>query len=195
MLQTLDALVRERLGERAIQLLADDGLKRAVDQRRFTAARYACHANKRAQREVHVHILEVVSIAATKPYHVAIARTAHLRNFYLLQSAQIIGGERAFFEHLLRSARKHHITASTPRFRAYIHNIIGIEHHVFVVLHHYHGVALVAQFFQRRYEAFAITLMQTDARLVENVKHIHQLRAYLCSQTNTLTFTTRERSR
>ena len=37
--------------------------------------------------------------------------------------------------------------------------------------------------------------MKTDARFVENIKHIHQLRTYLCGKSDALTLTARQRCR
>ena len=56
------------------------------------------------------------------------------------------------------------------------------------MLNHHHGVALVTQLLQRCDELSVIPLMQSYGRLVQNIKHIHQLRAYLGRQSDPLAF-------
>ena len=54
------------------------------------------------------------------------------------------------------------------------------------------GVALVAQLLERVDESLIVALMQSDAGLVEDVEHVDELRANLCSQTDALALTARE---
>ncbi len=98
-------------------------------------------------------------------------------------------------EHLGGSAGKHHVAALAPRLGAYVDHIVGFEHHVLVVLHHYHGVALVAQLLERVNEPLVVALVQADAGLVEDVEHIHQLRPDLRGKADALAFAARERRR
>ena len=58
------------------------------------------------------------------------------------------------------------------------------------MLHHNDGVANVTQFLQRVYQALVVALVQADTRLVQYIEHIHQLRAYLRSQADTLALST-----
>ena len=97
-------------------------------------------------------------------------------------------------EQLLGSAGKHHISTSTPRLGPDVDHIVGFEHHVTVVLHHHDGVALVAQLLERIDESLIIALMQPNARLIEDVEHIDQLRANLRGEPDALTLSSRQRS-
>ena len=63
------------------------------------------------------------------------------------------------------------------------------------MLHHNHRVAHVTKTAQRLNEKVVVALVQSDARLVEDVHHIHQLRADLCGQADTLSLTTGKRGR
>ncbi len=63
------------------------------------------------------------------------------------------------------------------------------------MFHHNDRIAHIAQIFKRSNQFLVVALVQPDARLVENVKHIHQLRPDLRSQANALTFAARQRSR
>ena len=63
------------------------------------------------------------------------------------------------------------------------------------MLHHNHRVTQVAQFLQGMDQSLIIPLVQAYAWLIEDIEHIHQLRTYLCCETNALTLTTRQGSR
>ena len=63
------------------------------------------------------------------------------------------------------------------------------------MFHHYNGVGCIAQSLERSDETVIIALMQTDTRLIENIKYIHELGAKLCSKSYALTFTTRQSGR
>ena len=55
------------------------------------------------------------------------------------------------------------------RFGTYIHDIIGGAHGILVVLHHDERIAQIAQMHERIQKFFVVPLMQSDARLVENI--------------------------
>ena len=63
------------------------------------------------------------------------------------------------------------------------------------MLYYNDRVTQVSQFFQRVYQTQVVALMQTDTGLVEDIKHIDQLRTNLCSQTDTLAFSSRQADR
>ena len=83
----------------------------------------------------------------------------------------------------------------SARLRSDVDDIVGSQHHILVVFNHNHRVAHVSQLFERSNEPFVVALVKTNGRLVENVEHIHQLRANLCGKSDALTFSARERSR
>ena len=51
-------------------------------------------------------------------------------------------------EHLLRSALKNHLTPFASSLWANVYNVVGSQHHVFIVFYDNDRVAHVAQFFQ-----------------------------------------------
>ena len=63
------------------------------------------------------------------------------------------------------------------------------------MLHHNYGIAEVAQRLQRVDEAAVIALMQSDAGLVQNVEHVHELASYLRGKTYALAFSARQAHR
>ena len=59
--------------------------------------------------------------------------------------------------------------------RAYVDDIVRGKDHVLVVLHHDDGIARIPEFFQGIDQPVVVALMQTDRRLVQDVKHPDQL--------------------
>ena len=78
-------------------------------------------------------------------------------------------------EHFAGSAGKDDSPSQATSFRTHINDVIGSQHHVLVMLHHNDGVANVAQFLQRVYQALVVALVQADTRLIQYIQHIHQL--------------------
>ena len=118
-----------------------------------------------------------------------------IRHGYLFFPVQVSRGQRVTFHHLLRCSGKYHLAPQAPGLRAHIHDIIRIQHHILVVLHHNDRVAQIAQLLQRVYQPYIIALMQSDTRFIQYIKHIHQLAPYLRSQADTLTLASGQRSR
>jgi len=66
--------------------------------------------------------------------------------------------------------------------------VICGPHRVLVVLHHDDGVAEIAQPHQGLDELLVVRLVETDAWLVQNIKHPGKARPELRGQTDPLTF-------
>ena len=78
--------------------------------------------------------------------------------------------------------------------RADIHKPVGIEHGLRVMLHDHDRISLVTQFLKRIDKFPVVTLVQADARLIQNIEDIDQFRTDLGGQTDSLAFTTRQRT-
>ena len=126
-------------------------------------------------------------------YHdaLAVAFASVFGYFDFAQSVEIVGCYGVLLQHLLGCTLEHHLSTTDACLRTYVHDIVGVEHHVAVVLHHNHGVAHVAQLLQRVYESVVVALMQSDARLVEDVEHVDELRANLRGKAYALALATR----
>jgi len=74
----------------------------------------------------------------------------------------------------------------TPRIRAHVDHIIGMEHHLLVVFHHNHRIAGIAEFFKGVDEPEIIAVVQADARLIENIEDVDQLGSDLGGQPDAL---------
>ena len=70
--------------------------------------------------------------------------------------------------------------------QSHVDHMVGGPHHVFVMLHHQHTVADVAQMFQGVDQPVVVALVQADAGLVQHVHHAGQTGADLRRQTDAL---------
>ena len=75
---------------------------------------------------------------------------------------------------------------------ANINNIIRRAHRVLIMLYHNKGIAEVSKPLHGSNQLAVITLVQSNGRLVENIKHPHKVRADLGCKPNTLAFTARK---
>ncbi len=75
-----------------------------------------------------------------------------------------------------------------------VEHMVGGADGVLVVLDHDHGVAEVAQPFQRFEQARIVALVQADRRLVEHIKHAGEAGADLRGKPDALAFAAGERA-
>ena len=118
---------------------------------------------------------------------------AFFRNFNGYSATEVVGGKRTIFQKLVGCAVAYHLSAVATCARANVKNIIGFEHHVFVVLYDQNGVSQISQFFQRINEANVVALMEANAWLVHNVQNTCKLRTDLRGQSDALCFAARKR--
>ena len=109
-----------------------------------------------------------------------------------LFAIQIGSRQRVALQHLFRCALKNDFSAEASGSRSHIDHIVCRQHHVFVVLHDNHRVADVPQFLQRADESAVVALVESDARFVEDVEHVHELAADLRGEADALAFSARE---
>ena len=76
-----------------------------------------------------------------------------------------------------------------------IYNIISLAHCLLIVFYHDNRVAELTQMLERTDKLAVISLVQADARLIEDVKHACKRRAYLSRKSDSLRFTTRKSTR
>ena len=89
-------------------------------------------------------------------------------------------------EHVLNGALEHHFAAAATSLGADVDDVVGGEHHVFVVLDDNDGVADVAQLLETGDEFVVVALMKTDAGFVEDIEHVDELRTDLGGEADTL---------
>ena len=201
-LYTFNVRVRQRFFLGAVEFLLEDGHERLVHQRTLAAAGKARHANETAQRETHVHAFEVVARCALEGEEQAVSRAAGGWNGNAAFALQIIqcngraddGVSRRIGIHLLalqegvQRGVEADLAAIFTGAGPYVHQPVGAEHGLGIVLHHHHRVALVPQSLERGNELAVVLLVQADGRFVQDIEHIHQLGAYLGGQADALAF-------
>src|SRR5262249_52053052 len=117
-----------------------------------------------------------------------------LRQSDLLAAAQILTRYRCRARlNFLRRAFRDELAAMRARAWPHIEHVIRSENRVFVVLYDDHGVADVAQLFQRRDQSPVVALVQADRRLVENVHDAGESGSHLTREPNALRFAARQR--
>ena len=93
---------------------------------------------------------------------------------YLLESAQVLAGQRLRFgDDGVHRPGRHDVAAMFARAWAEVHDVVGGAHDRLVVFDYQHGVADVAQILQRAYQPVVVRRMQPDGRLVAHVQHAH----------------------
>ena len=181
----------ERAGafHRAVQRLRQRAVENVVHQRGFSRAGNAGHDGEQAERQFEIHVFEIVRFAAEHANHLAVGRAALGRHGNLQIAAQVTARQRIgvaldFF----RAALGDQMAARIARAGAQVHHVVGAANRFFVVLDDEHGVAQVAQMFERGDQAIVVARVQADGRLVEHVEHAAQARADLRRQANALRF-------
>ena len=180
---------------RAVEPSRQRLVERVDEERRFAAAGNAGDAGEESERNLGGDVLQIVAARADelqpavsgcgRRSGMAISR-APTRYWPVseLRMAHDVGG-RAFGDDL---------AAMDAGAGADIDHIVGGADRVLVVLDHDHGVAEVAQPFQRFEEPRIVALMQPDRGLVEHVEHAGQAGADLRGQPDALAFAAGKRA-
>ena len=139
-------------------------------------------------------MLEVVDRAALYFELFAAALAAHLGHGDEFSAGEILTGDGIALQQLVHRALKYDLAAVAARARANVHDMIGREHGVLVVLDHDQRIAEVAQTLKGREQLVVVALMQADGRLVEDIQHAHERRADLRGEADALALAARQRA-
>ena len=186
--RALDFAERAGAFHRAVERLRERAIENVVHQSGFPRAGNACHDGEQAERQFEIHVFQIIRFAAEDANRLSVGGRAALGRHGNLQFAaqvtprQRIGAALDFF----RAALGDQIPARVARAGAEVHHVVGAANGFFVVLDDEHGVAQVAQFFERGDQAIVVARVQADGRLVQHVEHAAQLRADLRRQANAL---------
>ena len=94
--------------------------------------------------------------------------------------------------HLGRRAFSNDMATMHARAGADIYHVVRQADSVFIMLDHDHGIADIAQVFQRAQQAVVIPLVQANRGFVEDIQHAHEAGADLAGQANALCLTARQ---
>ena len=103
--------------------------------------------------------------------------------------------EFGIFHQIFRCSDRHQLSAVLTGSRADIDNAVSGAHRILVVLHDDQAISEVTQMFQRREKFVVVSLVKTDARLVENIGDTDKAGADLRCQTDSLRLTAGQRCR
>ncbi len=173
MFQAFDAVVGRRVFAGAVQL-ARNGLEKRVDEERgLAAAGDAGDAGEESLRDLGGDVLQVVAARADDfQAALGIGFAADLGRGDEAFAGEVFAGERVRVGHDLGGrALRHDLAAVDAGAGADVDDVIGGEDRVFVVLDDDHGVAEVAQVFERGQQAVVVALVQADGGFVEDVEH------------------------
>ena len=129
-------------------MLTQYGLQSLVYESGFSGTAHSRYNNEFAKRKLHIDILQIVAPCATEDDAFAVAVSALFGYSYLPFPVEVIRSDGVVAHHLLRSALKHHFTTMCTSLWTNVDDIVGIEHHVFVVFYDNHGVAQVPKLFE-----------------------------------------------
>ena len=190
--QTLELPVRHGFLQRAVEMLRENGLQGLIDQRRLPRATHSCHHDEFSQWYFHVDVFQVVACRSSEPQALALPLTPVSGQGDGFLTVQVLAGNGMLAQHLVDRTLEHHFATSPSCFRSDVYDVVGGEHHVFVVFHHDDGVTDVAQLFQAGDESVVVALVEAYARFVEDIEHIDELRPDLCGQSDALALASRQ---
>ena len=195
MFRTLHRIVIERLVVGPIQQFAQDRTQGFIDQRGFARTADARHADQLAERELDIDILQVIAPCSSYNKTLAVAGTQFFGNFDPATTGEVIRRNGIRMQDIVERTRRDDPAALASGQRSHINDIVRRPHHILVVLDHDDRIARIAQLLEAADQPLVVALVQTDGRLVENIKHVHQLRADLGRQADALALAARQRTR
>src|SRR3989344_445974 len=169
-----------------------------VEKCGFPGAGYACDADKLLKRHVGVHLVEIEFRGSTDLYLAAIRRAPFFGDLYCNFSAQVRKRARAALirlsgQKIFEPAGNDDTSAVRPCTVTEIHDIVGGEDRIFIMLDDQNCVAKITQMLQCFDKFVVVALMKSDGGLVEHVQGPHKPTPELRGEPDTLGFSAGER--
>ena len=187
-LAALDALDLRARPARDLSLVGGQGVvEHIVHQGRFARSRHSGDAHQHAQRNGHVHSLQIVRTCPSQFDLPARARSPRRGRLDAQLAIEITSGERCrIVPDLVIRPTGNQPTAVLACARAKVEDAIRRAHDLDIVFHYENRVAQVAQVVQDLDEPCGVAAMQSDGRLIENVKRADQPRSQRGRELDTL---------
>ena len=194
-LDARDGLVLSGFLLRSVDLLAQPLVEDLVDQAALARSRNARHADELAERYRDVDAFEVVLGRALDHDLLAVPFSPVSRHGYLLLSGEVLPRKRlrTILDIIHRSLR-HELSAVDTGSRPYIYDVIGSIHRLLVMLDYEESISRIRQFPQRSKQLRIVLLMESDARLVQDVQDAYQTGSNLGRQPYPLRLAARKRA-
>ena len=177
------------------QRVAQVGQQHVTGQAGLAAARYAGHHDKTSQRNIDVHIAQVVQPGAPNGEHRRAAFDGpRRRETAACAAAQVLARDRGgAVDQVLHAALRHHPPTARAGAGADIDHMLGGAYGFFVVLHHDQRVAARFELVQGAQQYAVVAGVQTDGGLIEHIADALQVGAQLRGQPYALRLATRKR--
>ena len=167
-----------------------------MHERGLARSAHAGHAGDRVQRNVDVHVLQVVLGRALQPDLLSRPSPPRRRHGNRQLVAQVLRGQRPrLLQQAGHVAGIHDAAALLAGAEPDVDDVIGDANHVLVVLDDEDGVALVAKLLKDVDEPLVVARVQADRRLVQHVERADERRAERGRQIDALRFAARQRRR
>ena len=182
-----------RLG--SVFLKSNGLIQDLIYKRGLAAAGHAGHTGNNALGERYIDAPQVIFSCIVNGDKALVGGSALAGYGYHLSAAEVLPRHRALAgAYLLDRSGADDLTAVNARSGADIHDKVRRSNGVLVMLNDNECIAEIPQILESFQKLFVITLVQADARLIEDIEHIDQLAANLCGKADALTLTARKRS-
>ena len=143
--------------------------------------------------DAHILVFDVVEVGAFEFEPLGGSGTAFAPDRVLHGLAEGAAGMRGrVVEDFLKCAGGDDFAPTAAGAWSEVEDPVGTAHSLLVMLHDDEGVSFFGQGLEGVKEAFVVAGVESDGRLVQNIKHAAQVRAELCSKANALGFSAGE---
>ena len=150
-------------------------IKDIVNQGAFAGTGNTCHNSQNTQWENNINIFQVIGTRAFDSQEIAVSLTAFFRYRNKFSAAQILPRNRfAVFLDFFHSSLSHNMPAIFTGAWSNINNLISRVHCFFIMFDNQQSIAQVTQVLQGFQQFTVVTLVQTNARFIENIENADQ---------------------
>ena len=175
-----------RFSQTALQGRIED----ALDETGLTGTRHASNYSHHVEGNLYVNAPEVVHTCsfdddmmvpgAARRWHGDLVHMQQIPDRMapwppvsnVLNSLQLLVSLSSYY--IVRISFEDHLPAQTSSVGAYVDEVVCGTHNLLVVLHYDHSVTQRLQFLQYMDKSYGVAAMETDARLIEDIKRPYQ---------------------
>ncbi len=189
-----------RLGRLALRL-AESGVEHVLHQRRFSRARDAGDAHQALERNADVDVLQVVLGGAEELQNrgqtTVFRKTVVCPRFSVgaLPTGEIFRSERFRMLQFIGCAGEDDLAAALARTGAQVHDAVGLEHDLRIVLDHHERISGIPQALHHADDAAHVARVQADRGFVQHEKRVDERGAERGGEIDALHLAAGERAR
>ena len=167
-------------------MLTEDRQQGLIDERALTTPRYPSDTYHSTQWEADIDTTKVIATCARQAELTLGHRATLGGDLDGLDTADIACRQRASAHHSLGRTREDDLTTEAACLRPHIDDMVCLKHHILVMLDDDDGIPQITELLQRMDEAHIVSLVEANARLIEDIEYLDQLGTDLRRQANTL---------